>query len=429
MSNIIVALANITGLGVVSSGYLLMIMAYTGISLLLLLISRALGCGIITQWAMIFLLLSHPSFNDFRSYIIIEPIFWLLWLFAIHFLLAFYKSHTILGIFIWLIVLLLATNITVSAWFWLLLFPFGTLLWKPWRRKSVAYALCGYALIVGILLFLPFHSGMSPFYWLKESILANPDPLSNALRLDNNNWVKEGDVFMSSVFVVSGATSLIIMRACIGLSVVCVFLGWYAISKKQYAVFKKDHLRIIVSAIIFDLMITVILLLLSADNRSVLSFSMCLLLLLFSSLGLSYVFKKMYLEKYSRLQMLVIVWCLVAYFASGFIIFGPKQSYLKEAAQDFIKQNPQNIVYSDDSYFLFYIGQNPRRITPLSKAINVSDSEPVYFAHAQSRKSSLPHFLKLQTPIKSYSNSHGDSLILYKLMPRMYNEKQSSHEF
>lgn len=413
LSHIIAAIADVTSLNYIDAGHVLMVVVYAGIALLMVLIARLFGFALVTQWALIFLLLSHPTFNDFRSYIIVEPLFWLLWLLAIYWLLKLYKTHTILGIFLWLGILLLATRLSVAAWFWLLLFPFGALFWRPWRRKSVAYALLGYALVVGVLLFLPLYQGHSAFSWLQESIIANPEPLFNALRLSNNNWVKEGDTLMSGVFVFSGATSLIVMRAGISLSIACVILAVYAVVKKQQQVFKYDYLRIIIYAIIFDFFITVILLLLSADNTSVLSFSVCFLLLLFSALGLSYVFKKIYLGQYSRPHVVVIIWCLVAYFASGFIIFGPKQDYLKEAGKDFLQHHPQDTVYSNDSYFLFYANKNPATTMQLETAIGLSHTSSFYYAHRQSRKRELPISLQPIKPIKTFANERGDRLILY----------------
>lgn len=420
LSQGIAAVHWLTGLDYVSSAHLLMIVAYTGIAVLLLLIADLLNFSLLSQWALIFLLLSHPNFNDFRSYIIVEPLFWLLWLLAIYNLLCFHKQQTILSVFLWLGIFLLATRLSVAGWFWLLLFPFGALFWKPWRRKSVSYALLGYAVTVGILLFLPIYHGVSPIHWLQESILANPQPLFETLRLNNNNWVKDGDTLMSAVFVFSGAASLILVRVMVGLGIACLFLLGYAVVKKQYQVIHYDYLRIIVYAIIFDFFIAVVLLILSADQSTVLSFSMTFLLLLFAALGLSYVFKKMSSGRYSRLTVLVIVWCMVAYFASGFIIFGPRQEHLKRAGLSFIKDNPKAIIYSNNEQFLFYADKNPKVSLSVSTAESLADNEQFYYAYAKNRHADLSDFWQSKEPISRYANSHGDELLIYEI-----NEKTS----
>ncbi len=77
-SQLISGVHSLTGLSYIHSAYFLTIASYTGIALLLLLISRWLGFSLLAQWSLIFLLLSHPNFCDFRSYIIVEPLFWLL---------------------------------------------------------------------------------------------------------------------------------------------------------------------------------------------------------------------------------------------------------------------------------------------------------------------------------------------------------------
>ncbi len=403
----------LTGLSYVNSAYLLMIVSYTGIAVLLLLIADWLGFSLLTQWSLIFLLLSHPNFCDFRSYIIVEPLFWLLWILAIYLLLRLYRTHTILSIVLWLILFLCATRLSVAAWFWLLLFPFGALFWKPWRRKSVAYALLGYAMIVGILLFLPIYQGTSPINWLQETIIANPQPLFDALRLKDNNWIKEGDILMSTVFVFSGAGSLILIRTMIGLSILCLMLAIYAVVKKQYQVINYDYLRIIIYAIIFDFIIAVTLLVLSADRSSVLSFSISLLLLLFASQGLSYVFKKISTGRYSRLSVLVIVWGLVAYFASGFIIFGPRQSHLKEAGLTFAKAYPDVVVYSENSEFLFYADKNPDIILSNDDAENLSEIADFYYAYSKNHRSDLSPFWQSQKVVSRFVNNRDDELIIF----------------
>lgn len=417
LGRIIQVIAYVVGGDYVFAAYVLMIVCHVGISLLLLLIAQRLSFSLQSQWALIFLLLSHPTYCDFRSYILIEPIFWLCWLLGVCILLYFYKKHTIISIFSWLIIFLLATQLSVAAWFWLLLFPFGTLIWRPWRRKSVAYALLGYAVVVSALICLPVYQGTSPLNWFLETVVSNPEPILEVLRLNNNNWIQEGDTLMSSIFILSGATSLVLVRMLISFGVASFFLSTYAMLKKQYAIIVSDYLRIIIYALLFDFFIAVILLILAADNTSVLSFSSCFLLLLFAALGLSYVFKKLQTNSYTRLSSLVIVWCLVAYFASGFIIFGPKRVYLKKAANQLSAVTTQtDTIYSNSDYFLFYTGKNPNQITPLAEIMGrvKNEQEPLYYAFDKNRHGDLPELLKPYVPLMTFANRHGDKVMIYK---------------
>ncbi len=414
-SQLIVGVHSLTGLSYVNSAYLLMIVSYTGIAVLLLLIAQWLGFSLLAQWSLIFLLLSHPNFCDFRSYIIVEPLFWLLWILAIYLLLRLYKTHTILAIVYWLVLFLCATRFSVAAWFWLLLFPFGALFWKPWRRKSVAYVLLGYAIIVGVLLFLPIYYGTTPINWLQETIIANPQPLFDALRLKDNNWVKEDDILMSIVFVFSGAGSLILIRTMISLSIICLILAVYSVLKKQYRIINYDYLRIVIYAIIFDFIIAVTLLVLSADRSSVLSFSISLLLLLLAAQGLSYVFQKMAMGSYSRVSFLVIIWCLVAYFASGFIIFGPRKDHFREAGEYFAQNYAEQALYSEDSLALFYANRNPVMKLDRNDAEHVSQITNFYYAYAKNHHNELPPFWQSQEVIARFHNDRNDELIIFYL--------------
>ncbi len=330
-------------------------------------------------------------------------------------LLRLYKTHTILAIICWLVLFLCATRFSVAAWFWLLLFPFGALFWKPWRRKSVAYALLGYAVIVGVLLFLPIYHGTTPIAWLQETIIANPQPLFDALRLKDNNWVKEDDILMSTIFVFSGAGSLILIRTMIGLSILCLILAVYAVLKKQYRIINYDYLRIIIYAIIFDFMIAVTLLVLSADRSSVLSFSISLLLLLFAAQGLSYVFQKMAMGRYSRLSFLVIVWCIVAYFASGFIIFGPRKNHFKEAGEYFAKNYAEQVLYGADNLFLFYAQHNPNVQLNRNDAKNLSEIADFYYGYSKNHHNKLPEFWQSQKVVARFHNDRNDELIIFHL--------------
>lgn len=413
-SELIAVISAWLSVDVVFAGHFLMVVVHALITAVLLLIARRLEFSQMTQWALILLLLSHPNYNDFRAYIIVEPLFWLLWLAAVYCLLRWYRQRSILAIVLWLSLLLIGTYLSIAGWFWLLLFPFGALFWKPWRRKSVGYTLLGYAVIVGVLLFLPLYQGVSPIEWLMQSVVHNPNPLAEVLSLDNN-WVKEEDRLLSSIFVLSGASSLIIVRLLIMLSIASLFLLVYAVLKKQYSIIESNLLRIMVYAVVFDVFISVVLLVLAKDGESILSFSTVFLCLFFSALGLSYVFKKMRAGHYSRLMVLVIVWCLVAYVANGFIIFGPKKDFLKTAAQEFVATHPTVTVHSNDALFLFYAGRSPDDVIESEYTPLLNSKGSAYFAYSKSRKRDLPQRWQGLTPLATYANRRGDQLLIFPL--------------
>lgn len=398
---------------IVTAGHCLMIICHAVLMALLLLIAKQLFFSKATRWALILLLLAHPSYNDFRAYIIVEPVFWCLWLSAVYFLLVNYRQRTIATIIVWLLLFLLATLFSVTAWFWLLLFPFGALFWRPWQRKSVAYALLGYALIVSLLLVLPVYQGISPIHWLITTVVKNPHSLIDVLDLNQSNWVKEENSLMASIFVFSGATSLVVIRTLLAFGVACVGLAIYALMRKQYTIIDYDRRRILVYVAIFDWFISVLLFVLDNDSGSIISFSASLLLFLLSALGLSYVFKKIALARYSRLSVLVIVWCIVAYVASGFIIFGPRKDYVREAGE-FTQNIADSPVYSNDQFFLFYANKNPSETIGIERLTSDNRATPFYYAYEKNRNRDLPQLLSNLVPMATFSNQRGDKLLIYK---------------
>lgn len=407
---------------VTTIAYGVVIVIHAAIMGVLLLIARCLTFSLLSRWALIFIILSHPNYNDFRAYVMPEPLFWLCWLTAIYLLLVLHKQHTNWAIIAWLGIFLLASQINVASWFWLLLFPFGALVWKPWRRKSVAYALLAYAAIIGVLLFLPLYEGMSPIQWFTDTLFDNPSRLSSVLSLNNNNWVQEDDRLMLAVLVVSGALSLVVMRLIITLGVGCGFLAAYAVLKKQYRMIDGNILRIMVYAIAFDILISMVLLIVAEDTRTVLSFSTALLLMFFSALGLSYVFKKLLAGSYSRLSVLVIVWCLVAYIASGYIIFGSRKDYIRDAGQTFVARYDGGKVYSNNAFFLFYVGNNPTKMHELpSKGVG-GLGEDFYYAYDKFRTHDLPPMLVDKKPLAQFSNRRGDTLFIYHFDKKLDND-------
>lgn len=420
---LIQGISRLFSLDFVRAGHALMICCHALLMALLLLIAKQLYFAKPSRWALILLLLAHSSYNDFRAYIIVEPLFWCCWLLAIYVLLLYYRQRTILAIAVWFFTFLFATQFVVAAWFWLLLFPFGALVWKPWRRKSVAYALLGYTAIVTILLFLPVHRGETPLQWLMATWADNPDSLSAVLGLNQSNWVKEENSLMAGVFVFSGATSLVVIRTLISLGIACVGLAVYALLRRQYAIVDSDRLRILLYVAVFDLLISVVLFVIDKDNDSLVSFSVSLLLFFLAALGLSYVFKKMVNANYSRLTVLVIVWCLVAYIASGLIIFGPRKDYLRGAGE-FAQQYQDLPLYSNDPFFLYYAAENPNRTTAWEAIQVATDDYGFYYAYEKNRNRDLPQTLQAYTPIDRFANQRGDSLLIYRFLPKNQNSRR-----
>lgn len=400
----------------IDAGHVLMVLSHALLMGLLLSIAKQLYFAKTSRWALILLMLSNPSYNDFRTYIIVEPLFWCCWLLAIYVLLLYYRQHTLFAIAVWFCSFLFATQFVVAAWFWLLLFPFGALFWKPWRRKSVAYALLGYAVIVIVLLFLPVYQGDTPLRWLITTIVENPDNLSEVFGLNQSNWIQEENLLMVGVFVFSGATSLVIIRTLIAFGLACVGLAVYAVLRKQYTIVDGDRLRILLYVVVFDLFISVVLFVIDKNHVSLASFSVSLLLFLLAALGLSYLFKKMLNGRYSRLTVLVIVWCLVAYIASGFIIFGPRKGYLREAGTVALRYNDLPL-YSGDELFLFYARQDPERTTTWENIQVAVGDYAFYYAYGKNRNRKLPDSLQLYTPIERFANRRGDSLLIYRFTP------------
>ncbi len=412
LGQIIWTIAKVFSLDYVFVGYLLMVMCHTFITVFLLLIAKLLYFSKLTRWALLFLLLCHPSYCDFRAYIIIEPVFWALWLGAVYAVLRYHKENTLLAIGIWFTILLICTHLTVSAWFWLLFFPFGALFWKPWRRRSVTYALLGYAIIVTVLLFLPIYGGQSPLQWFVETVINNPNVIIDVLGINQSNWVKEEDTLVASIFIITGATSLVIIRGAIVFGIISVVLAVYAVLKKQYRIANTEYMRILLYIVAFGTAITVIAFILDRDSGSLIPFSISLLLFLLAALGLSYVFRKIAHNRYSRLSTLVIIWVLVGYFASGFIIFGPKKDYLREAGE-FTQKQKYYPVYSNHSTVQFYLGNDPSKPSELEDIVPLIGYNDFYYAYAKHRHSDIPQELGIYTPIHSFRNPRGDKVLIY----------------
>lgn len=412
LGQLIIVVGQTFGLSAVSAGYLMMVVCHAVLTGLMLLIARRLSFSLMSQWALLVVLLSHPNYNDFRSYIIAEPLFWVCWLLAIYILLCWYRKHTVIAIALWLMIFLVASQLSVAAWFWLLLFPFGALFWRPWRRKSVAYALVGYAMIVAVLLMLPLYESRSPIAWFIETVVRNPNLILDALSLSDSNWMADESYLMSGVFVLSGATSLMLVRTLIAFGIVCVLLALFALKHKRYRIIEPDLLRIIGYAIGFDIFIAVMLLVLGEDDGSVLAFSTSFLLFFFAALGLSFIAKNTQEGRYSRMTVLVAVWCFVAYLASGFIIFGPRKTHIKIAGQESTHLVEQNL-YSNSEIFLFYTKQNPKRLMSPEQIERLRSVKTFYYAYEKNRHRDLPSFLAEKTPLEQYRNRRGDQLLVY----------------
>jgi|GEM_PF-4364033 len=406
--------AQLTGLATLDASYLLMIIAHAIIIILLVLIAKRLGLSLFSQWLLVFLLLCHPTYNDFRIYILLEPIFWCLWLLAVYLLISYYRSHSVIAILAWLSIFIISTSLMIAGWFWLLLFPFGALFWKPWRRKSVIYALLAYAFITFLLLLLPTHNHTASIRWLINTVITHPDRLSAILSLHKSNWVNEENSLLAGVFVFSGATSLVLVRSIIAFGLIPASLTIYAFGKKQVLIIPQEQRRMLIYIIGFDIFISVVLFILNEDSGSVVSFSLSLILLLFAALGLSFVIKKITAAHYPKVVTLVIMWCLVGYFASAYIRFGPQKDYLREAGQRFAQQSTIDL-RSNNAFLLFYADENPSNTLSWPQADLMRRSgQRFFYAYDKNRNSPLPESLKALSPTQRFSNRRGDQLLIYQ---------------
>ncbi len=182
-------------------------------------------------------------------------------------------------------------------------------------------------------------------------------------------------------------------------------------------VIAEDQRRIIQYAIAFDILISVMFFIADTDKQSLLGFSTSFLLLFFAALGLSYIWKKIQNGGYSRVSVLVIIWCLVAYLATGFIIFGPRKAHIKQAAEIFINEHPKASFYSNNRFFLFYGHKDPASILTPEMAKYLRRQQAFFYAYEKNRNRLLPDFLAQETPRYSYQNRHGDTMLVYYLTP------------
>ncbi len=414
----IALLSKVTGFSLETSGQVIMLFSHGFIAVFLLLIAKDLKFSNLSCWVLIFLLLAHSSYNNFRSYIISEPIYWLLWLSAIYVLIKYYKKNLPLVLAVWVFNLLIATQVNIVAWFWLLLFPIGLLFWPKWQRKSVVYALLIYLVLVTIALFIPIYDGISAYETFVDSFWENSSSFAEMLNLKSSDWVQD-DEFMSTIFIFSGAFSLVLVRSVVAFGLIGTFLAIYAFVKKQTNIIMTSKFQFLLYLLIFDILSTVILFIFSINKNSTVYFTSTFILLLFACLGLSYILKKIQFNKYTKLTSLVIVWILVGYFASGLISFGPNKSYQKKAGV-YLKSNKekQTKLISNSRYVLFYSQNNPENqvdVEQIKKRIIRANliKEKLVLAFRLNRKRTIPVFLENKKIALEFQNKRGDKVLIY----------------
>ncbi|MPV85157.1 hypothetical protein [Ostreibacterium oceani] len=400
------------GLSLTASVYGLLLVVHAGIIGLILLITQRLQLALLTQWILLFLVLCHPNYNDFRTYLMNEPIYWLIWLVGVYVLLRFYRERPVFTGIIWIVLFLLAGQLSLAAWFWLLLFPFGAFLIKDWRSKSVFIALVCYAAVMILLMLFPLYHGESPLHFFIE-IAGQTNRLSDWLRLNNAAWLDESDRLIPAIFVFSGATSIVLIHMMMSLGLVCGLLAFYAWRKKQYQVVHSAYLSLLIYVFIFDILVAILLWVFAAEYSGLYFFASVFLIFILAALGLSYVFKKLLTHRYPRHFSLVIIWCLVAYFASGYIIFGPTKTHIK-AAGSYAKATLTDYpIYANDETFLYYAGRHPEHTASPTFVTELQQIRTFYYAYNKNRKRALPEILANKEPIYQTANSHNDILYLY----------------
>lgn len=137
LSVFIATLHQLTGLSLATCGHLLTSLAYAGILVLFIHITRVLGGSSRVQWWAALVLLILPTLNDYRGYIIRDPLFWLLLLVSLEQLVRYQQNQRLCHAGGWVLSIALATLFRLEALVFALLAP---LFWAcfsagPWRAR------------------------------------------------------------------------------------------------------------------------------------------------------------------------------------------------------------------------------------------------------------------------------------------------------
>lgn len=156
--SILIALLNsITGLSFELSAYLLSTFFYLVICGAFICVIRELGGSSRTQWVAAFLVLTYPTLNDYRDYIIRDHGFWALLLCSLVFLLRFQSNSGFRNAIGWLLCATTAVAFRIEASALLCIAPLALLFGdtKPLRKKFESAGLL-YALTFSLVLLLLF---------------------------------------------------------------------------------------------------------------------------------------------------------------------------------------------------------------------------------------------------------------------------------
>lgn len=409
-------ISSITNLSAITVAHFIMLSAHAGIIVFSLKIVKTLNFSITSQWAVIFLLISHPAYNDFRTYIIAEPIYWLCWLAAIYAILTYHRTHLIYVIFVWLGLFFIASYISILAWLWIFVFPFGLLFWSSWRKKSVIYALIAYVIIATILFYIPFHDERSGFQIFFDIFHDINQFFKQTLANFASDWLDADDPWFAGVYLFSGGLSLILLRLVMSFGIVCGLLLLYCYNTRLYTVMSRSQRQFLLYVVIFDILSLSFISILEFNFVSSIYFSTAFILLLFAALGLATIFRKIYFAKYPKHYVLIFVWFMVAYFASSYLSFGPNKAYLKSAGLDYENSSK---VYSNNGLFLFYADKNPNELTNPEFINFIGEKTPFYYAFDQGRdEQSVPTNLVETAIVAEYMNEHQDKIIIYYITPK-----------
>lgn len=399
----------------VTAAYVLMLTLHALCGYVLLSIGKQFGLGQISLWALVFLLSSHLLLNDYRQYIFIAPLYWLLCLLALWAMSApRLPWHARLGLA--MVCMYFAAGINVIAWAWvLLLLP---LFWVFRTRDteltlSFAWFCAGSYLVVVVLFFLPHVLGQFSGYRTLMSLIENRQSnIDDVGQMLSSAWLRDEDSVMSFLFLSAGSFTVVLLRTLFSLGFVSLFLLIYAGLKRQFAFLPDKTLRVLLTVIAIDIALTAMYLFIRPDYASSAFFIQVLLLLLLAAPGLAYVFRKLQQGRYDAHWQLMIGWIIVGYVMSGTVSFGPSNTYLREAGEAY----RQHEFVSNHAKIMFYGDKNP-----LDTSFSLSDTDNQTHAayddqwvlYQLGRDKTLPKALQTRQPVEIYVNRHDDKVLVF----------------
>lgn len=395
----------------VVAAYTLMLILHAMCVYALLSIGKQFGLGQLSLWALIFLLSSHLLLNDYRQYIFMAPLYWLLCLLALWLLSAsrlLWQAKVVLA----LGCLYLAAGINIVAWAWVLLLP--PLFWSFRNREteltpSFLWFCVGYYVVVLALFLLPHILGQLSGYHALTSLIENRQRnIDDVGQMLSSAWLRDEDSVMSFLFLGAGSFTVVLLRTLFSLGFVSVFLLIYAVSKRQFAFLPDKTVRLLLTLIGIDIALTAMYLFIRPDYASSAFFIQVLLLLLLAAPGLAYVFRKLQQGRYDAHWQLMIAWIIVGYVISGIVPFGPSNTYLREAGE----AHRHHTFLSNHAKVLFYGDKSPLKDSASFLHMHtIPDNQWVLYQLG--RDKALPAALQTRQPVEVYANRHDDKVLVF----------------